>query len=194
MASASIPNEKLGVSPGKLKLIGLLSVILVVVLYLQYGGAGTEVAPAKSESHPTRKAKRKSELSPQKPADSSETPIKDLGDISSWKEPELATVIRYDPFALPAAFPQPKPTLTASLLSGELAGPDLDQEARDKKLQELSQSLAQLRQQGVQVIITKGDEFVAMIGKHVYHVGDEIGGFKITSIDADGVHVEGAVQ
>ena len=140
MASASIPQEHSGVSPGKLKLIGLLSVILVVVLYLQYGGAGTDATPTKAEPRQARAAKNSSAPSPPEQTDSKETAIKYLGDISSWKQPDLATVIQYDPFALPAAFPQPKPTLTASLLSGELDGPDLDQEAREKKLQQLNQS------------------------------------------------------
>jgi hypothetical protein len=197
VASPSLANDRLGVTPGKLKLIGLLAAMFVVVLYVQYGRSGDEVALTKPEPRAARASKRASKPSPQTASDSKYVPLKRSVDTSAWKEPELQTVTHYDPFALPPTFPQPKPTITASLLDGDLAaqaGPDLDEEARKDKLLQMQQSLAQMRQQGVQVIITKGDEFVALIGKKVYRVGDEIGGFKITSIDTNGVQVEGAIQ
>lgn len=197
MADKHAGSEKLGMTPGKLKLVGLLSVILVVVLYLQYGGSGAEVAPPKPTPRPSHVAKKTSKPPTQSTPSEQNFPLKQLTNISVWKAPQLDTVIQYDPFALPATFPQPKPKIAAGLSSEDLAalaGPDLDEQARKERLNQMNQTLAQLRQNGVQIIITKGDEFVAMIGNKVYHVGDEIGGFKITAIDDNGVQVEGAVQ
>ena len=45
MASSSAKNKKLGATPGKLALIGVLAVVLVGVLYVQFGGAGDESPP-----------------------------------------------------------------------------------------------------------------------------------------------------
>ena len=197
MANQPTASDRLGVSPAKLKLIGLLALILVAVLYIQYGRSGDEVVPTKPAARASRVAKKASKPLPQATPGTQKASSRGFVDISSWNEPELATVIQYDPFALPATFPQPKPKIAAGLSSEALAalhGPDMDEQAREEKLQQMHQTLAQLRKKGVQVIITKGDEFVALIGKDVYRVGDDIGGFKITSIDTNGVQVEGVIQ
>ena len=46
------------------------------------------------------------------------------------------------------------------------------------------------KQRGVHVIVREGDQYVAVIGDRMLHVGDEINGFTVTAIDPDGVHVE----
>jgi hypothetical protein len=46
-----------------------------------------------------------------------------------------------------------------------------------------------LKQQGVHAIIKREREYVAIIGDKEVHVGDEIDGFTVIAIDADGVRV-----
>jgi hypothetical protein len=191
-------KETLGVTPTKLKLICLLAVMLVAVLYLQYGRSSAEVAPTKPSARSTRAAKSDDATTSQSSPGKKENSASELVDNLSWNAPELASVIHYDPFALPAAFPQPKPTLVgvnpAEGGATVLAAAEMSEEARLNALRETQTELERLRKQGVQIILTEGDQFVAMIGKDTFHVGDEIGGFKITAIDSDGVHVERAVQ
>ena len=50
--------------------------------------------------------------------------------------------------------------------------------------------LEELKQRGVHVIVSKNDQYVAMIGDRMIHVGDEINGFTVTAIDPEGVRVE----
>jgi hypothetical protein len=189
-------NHGLGLTPGKLKLIGVLSAVLLGVLYLQFGGSEPEAPATKPAGKPRRTA-----AASDTPAAAGASPVRtasaELADISAWDTPELEQVVQYDPFALPAAFPQPKATAALALSesgASALAQAKLDEETRVKMQQQIEGELGKMRQQGVQVILTRGDQFIAMIGGKTYHVGDKIGGFTITAIDANGVHVERAVQ
>jgi len=198
VANTTTASAQLGVTPAKLKLIGLLAAILVVVLYIQYGRSGADVAPAAPESRSPRTSKRANKPARQVPNVSEQAPSIQPVDLAAWKTPELESVIRYNPFALPATFPQPKPTIVETPSSGITAAvaaqSALDEQDRLNAVQDMQVELETLKRQGVQVILTKDDQFVAMIGQKIYHVGDEIGGFKITAIDDNGVHVERAIQ
>ncbi len=56
---------------------------------------------------------------------------------------------------------------------------------------QLQMQLRELEQRGVQVIVRERDQYAAMIGDRVVHVGDEIDGFTVTVIDpTSGVRVE----
>jgi hypothetical protein len=190
-------SNRLGVTRGKLITMGVLAIAFLVVLRVEYGGSTPEVVPTKLSTRSSRRVKKSHAAAPTpSPNDKHEEPM-EVVDTASWAIPELTEVIAYDPFALPAAFPQPKAKI-ASDLSGasavSLADPGLDAATRLKEVERIRQELEQLRRQGVQIILTEGDQFVAMIGDETVRVGDKIGEFKITAIDADGVHVERAIQ
>jgi hypothetical protein len=188
-------NQGLGLTPGKLTLIGVLAVVLLGVLYLQFGGSEAE-APTTKPARKPRQAATASETAQSTSAAPKQAATSGLADISAWHTPALEKVVEYDPFALPAAFPQPKSSAAALELSNSSASAlaKFDEEARAKLQKQVESELGTMRKQGVQVILTRGDQFVAMIGGKTYHVGDEIGGFTITAIDASGVHVERAVR
>jgi hypothetical protein len=63
-----------------------------------------------------------------------------------------------------------------------LAASEVERKASESELQGL-------KKQGVGVIIKKKEEFVAMVGDQEVRVGDEINGFTVIAIDANGVQL-----
>jgi hypothetical protein len=197
MAKRQTGTSKPGLTRGKASLIGVLAVVLVAVLYVQYGryggGSSNDSTESLNARAPTSRAVPAAQpVSSDKQIDGdNETQAALLEfDQTKWKPPELSKVIAYDPFALPAGFPQPR---TASLNATE----DDDATAEEKSKQladalaDLRMQLDELKERGVHVIVGQKDQYVAMIGDRMIHVGDEINGFTVTEIDPkDGVRVE----
>ena len=196
MASKSARTDQAGATPKKLALIAVLGVVLIVVLYVQFGRPSEE-SPAVSVEPPVRprpvanrtKTRQVSELaaSAELSGDISTT------DFDKWRPQELATVIHHDPFALPASFPQPLP-MDAEAAFAELGDQSNEQAADavaslDQRIQQSRAELESLRNLGVQVLMRQGDGYVAMVGDRTIHVGDEINGFTVVAIDANGVRV-----
>ena len=210
MAEATKPS-KTGLTRGKAILIGVLSVVLVVILYVQFGGKGEKPADEAANYRPPRPALAvQTATSTTKPMTVASSAVpsngqasKDKGavpaaliDETRWKSPKLETVVAYDPFALPPAFPQ-----RATVKVGKTNGGDAliaavtadDAKKLAEAVKKSHMELEELRQQGVHVITRdlEGGQFVAWIGDRKLHVGDEINGFTVTAIDPDdGVHVE----
>jgi hypothetical protein len=189
--------KKAGVTPGKLTLIGVLAVVLCVVLYQQLRPL------VKTKNTPTQLATAahndatslKSAASLAEPVTTTDdnAPRKKTGTVTSWQSPNLASIVQFDPFALPASFPQPQNPDEQSAIAQNAAQAEeatADQEALDAERTKSESELEGLRQQGVAVIIKKKTEYVAIVGDQELHVGDEINGFTVISIDAkDGVRV-----
>jgi hypothetical protein len=129
-----------------------------------------------------------------KPPVGGEKVVSPVIDETRWKSPKLAAVIAYDPFALPATFPQPAKTAigdkgaNAEGLIAAAAADDAKKLA--EAVEKLRMQLEELKQRGVTVIIRENDQYAAWIGERMVHVGDEINGFTVTAIDLDGVHIE----
>jgi hypothetical protein len=188
-----------GLTRGKAVLIGVLSIVLLVVLYVQYGkyigDSGNVDAQAAASRAPARKLTRTETTSP---AELSAEPEGDAQaallefDQSKWKPPEVSKVIAYDPFALPAGFPRPSATGALNLAEGvtTVTAEEKSRQLADA-LAELRMQLDELKQRGVHVIVGQKNEYVAMIGDRQIRVGDEINGFTVTKIDLkEGVIVE----
>jgi hypothetical protein len=194
-------SKKLGLTPGKAVLIGVLGVALIGVIYIQFGSSGAhETAAATPGGRSRRPVASRAPAKPTAPADANATALEagDDGegattefDQSRWSAPELSTVVSYDPFALPQAFPQP-PLSTAQLMAdggrGALAAASAEQLADE--LQRLQSQLDELKNRGVHVIVSVDGEYVAMIGDRMLHVGDQINDFTVMQIDPGGVRVE----
>ncbi len=209
MAEANSSSKK-GLTPRKAILIGFLSVVLVVILYVQFGGEAAKPAGEVTKYRPPRPAVAV------QPLNSSGSPVtlasattpantltnKDtklvaprLIDETRWKSPKLATVVAYDPFALPSAFPQqpkgiqdPKAKGADGLIAAVAAD---DAKKLAEAVEQLHMQLEELRQRGVHVITRQDGKWVAWIGERKLQVGDTINGFTVTAIDPDdGVHVE----
>lgn len=201
--------QQLGATRGKLIAIAVLAVVLLGVLYKQFGGSPAKpVQPevpqsAAVEQEPSarpaaRAARRGKSASPVAETIAAVTAPVRLQSIDkeAWKPRNLATVIQYDPFALPAKFPQPVAVAKGNSANGDESSlADADASRLADTVAKLQTELEQLKQQGVHVIVLERDQYVALIGDRTIHVGDEIGnGFTVTAIRPDGVFVERKVQ
>ena len=195
-------SKRIGLTRGKAAIVAVLAVTLVVVVYVKYGPSGgsnrsggfvqafiARAAPKSGSA--TSEAQTKSQQPPRSALFST------AADASRWKSPDLSIVLAYDPFALPAEFPQSLQASGASR-SAQVAEADATeaQEADQmaEAIESLRMELEQLQQRGVHVIVRGRDQYVAMIGERTIHVGDEIAGFTVTAIEPDHVRVERKVQ
>jgi hypothetical protein len=200
VADAQSAQKKSGLTRGKAITISTLAVVLLVVLYLQFGSAGSEPNSEPVAYTPRRAVSTATGDQSQQPANEkkaqtasgSPVDVAAVVDLARWKSPNLADVVDYDPFALPKAFPQPRlADADATKAEGLIAAA-----AEDDK-QKLAEVLAQhqrqwqeLKQRGVHVIVRQHDEYVAVIGDQTVRVGDEVNGYTVTQIDSQGVQVE----
>ncbi len=194
----SKPNwvKQVGLTPGRMALIAVLALVFAVVLYIQLGGssakppaaAARSTAASESNDVPSKSSAKHDSSAAATGAARRKTVIR--GD---WQSPSMATVVEYDPFALPASFPQPPAPETTGVLAKNEANSRAEALAQRAALaaeREQTQSqLVGLRQQGVRVIIKRNDQYVAIVGDQEVHVGDQLNGFTVTAIDADSVHV-----
>jgi len=198
-------SSKNALTRGKAILIGVLAIVLVVILYIQFGGGGEKLAgkpvgyrpprPALAVEPGSSAANSLALAAAKMPSITEAGKDKDAAavlpiDVAQWKSPKLETITAYDPFALPQAFPQPPKNVaggakaSADGLIAAAAADDAKKlaEAVEKRLMKLEE----LKQRGVHVIVGEGDHYVAWIGERKLHVGDEINGFTVTAIDPDG--------
>jgi hypothetical protein len=207
-------SKKAGLTRGKAILIGVLAAVLLIVLYVQFGGSSETPTGGAPSYRPPRPA---AAVQPATPETKLVTPVvatpaptapigkqKDSTNVpvineSHWKAPPVATIIAYDPFALPSSFPQP-PKIVAAGKSADgndliaVAAADDAKRAADAA-EDLHLQLQQLIEQGVHAVFSEGNQYVAVVGDRVLHVGDEIEGFTVTAIDPDAapekvVHLE----
>lgn len=197
-------SERTGLTRSKAILIGLLAVVLVTVIYIQIGRYSGGDVVAEGLAVPEYRPPRPAGISPliaQAAADvpAASTRLADTAvfDQSKWKPPELAAVTAYDPFALPAAFPQP-PAANAVRLAAEADASSAESSTKASALAEAVESLRMeltaLQERGVHVIVRDGNKYVALIGDRTVHVGEDIEGFTVTAIEPDGVQVERKVR
>jgi hypothetical protein len=191
-------SKKLGLTPGKAVLIGVLGVALIGVIYVQFGtSAGSDTAAATPGGRSRRPAPPRTAVEPAASATTNEATVEAEGgtaidfDPTKWSAPELSTVVAYDPFALPKSFPQP-PISAAQLMAdgGRAALETASADQLADELQRLQSQLDELKNRGVHVIVSVHGEYVAMIGDRMVHVGDQINEFTVTEIDPSGVRVE----
>jgi hypothetical protein len=192
--------QKTGASPQKLALIGVLAVILLGVLYVQFVPTGddnpVEVPRTARAERPTRRAPVTTKGDARKAATDDNSPefLLESVDRRQWTAPALDEVVRYDPFALPAVFPQPVAVTLPGAKGAEpgvvAADVTADAESQAETIAEMQAKLVELRQRGVRVIIQGKKQATAVIGDRTVHVGDDVDGFTVKAIQPDGVVVE----
>jgi hypothetical protein len=189
--------KKTEVAPGKLALIGVLAVVLVIVLYLQYGdqlkSTAKNSASATTAAAPRSKPAKAKSAKKDGLAETDFELRKSTGSRATWQAPELASVVDYDPFALPASFPQLRQgeaeTALAQTEAQKTQDASVQQAALEAERTQLQSALTSLKQQGVQVIVKREDQYIAIIGDQEVRVGDEFQGFTVVAIDANGVRL-----
>jgi len=167
--------------------VGLLALILMVVLIVQFGSAGassqsidsTAVTVSDSGSRPTGDTRAGNRGAGRRPP-----PKLDR----AWPGFTLAKVLEYDPFAQGASLasaqrgiePGNKPENSAARKS----------EAAEKKRAERERALAQVRQEVVRTVVGTDKGFVAVVGAKTIRVGDRLHGFRVKEITPKGVVLE----
>jgi hypothetical protein len=200
VADAQSTAKRNGLTRGKAITIGLLAVVLLVVLYLQFGSAGSESNSESVAYTPRRHASTAAVDPSQQPAIekkaqgaiATNVDAAAVVDLARWKSPNLTDVVDYDPFALPRAFPQPRlgdtdATKAEGLIAAAAEG---DKQKLADELARQQMQWQELKQRGVHVIVRQHDEYVAVIGDQTVRVGDEVNGYTVTQIDSQGVQVE----
>lgn len=187
--------KQAGVTPGKLALIGVLAVVFAGVLYLQFATTKkpapvAALAPTPVTHAATIAAAASRQVAAQTPASERKKTLT----VGNWHSPQLASVVSYDPFALPAAFPKP-PTPEEAALAQSAAATSSEDAAEDAAEMAAARAqaesdLVQLKQMGVKAIIERDNKLVAIVGDKTVRVGDEIHGFRVIAIKGNDVWVE----
>ncbi len=215
MANKQSSAQQAGATPGKLALVGVLAVVLLGVIYSKYGGTTVQTAqpaaPRQAPRIPSTPAPKTVETL-SVPAAAASEPRKKTGTTDSWQSPDLASVVDYDPFRLQASLRQADRDweLAQSAAEKARAAAERAKQLKDAALAKMAaleqaerdrlaaievertaseSELQGLKKQGVGVIIKKKEEFVAMVGDQEVRVGDEINGFTVIAIDANGVQL-----
>jgi hypothetical protein len=192
VAKAQGSSSKNSLTRGKAILIGVLGIVLLAILYMQFGRHETSANPrAYRPPRPpgarklaTMGAKATNAATVAAPASTAPTQVIDK---SQWTPPQLAMVVSYDPFKLPKAFPQSVRVVAGSngQTKGELAASSEADKAKRaaERLGKIHLQLKEMKARGVSVIVGEGDQYAAMIDDRIVHVGDKINGFTVVEID-----------
>lgn len=177
-------NPMPAITPRQWAIIGALAVVLVAVIWLQLGGSeqsegGSGRAPAAGAAPAGRIP------APNSAADEAS---KRAGESlsASWPAFTLAEVAAYDPFQpFPTRSATPGPAPPAAV---KTTGP---QDTAQRKARQ-DQALAALRKTGITAVLRGPQEAMAIVGRRVIRVGDEIDGFRVVAIEPDGVVIKPA--
>jgi hypothetical protein len=164
-------------------LVAVLGVVLMGVVAWQILGTGGKPPSSGAIDSASEKAERTSRRAPRKfPAKSlpltptATTPMK-------WPTIALSQAIKHDPFA-----PEIPPGTVASLQGA--ASDEVAQAVEAERAALLAETLQALRERGVAMVLHTADGPVATIGDRMIKVGDKVGDYQVTEIDADGVVLE----
>jgi hypothetical protein len=156
-------RDKVGATPAKLALIGVLALVLAAVIVSNWPESAPPAMAAASAATPEVAVAAPESTA----AEQASSPFGQFADDADWPERPIKEVIAHDPFAV-AAWAIPPEGL------GE------DKKTTEKRIQELLHAESA-------IIFMSGDKRVARIGGQEFQVGDVIGGFKISDISSRGV-------
>lgn len=174
-------RKKIGVTPGKLLLVGVLGCVLVTVIRLQLGARETSGVSRSADRRVDRMRRRSSKASTERTGNHDVTAV--TRTAQQWPEIPLKKVLAHDPFALPPALAPPAPAPTPKQAAEGRANRQQDIELARSR----GQALAAVREQGIQMILVNPGDPVALVGDRPVRVGDVLEGFQVVAISADGI-------
>jgi hypothetical protein len=150
-----------GATPRKLATVGVLTLVLIAVVWHNAPESAEPVAEQAPQAPPLE---AKIEAAP--------APKPTLTILArKWPEISLDKAVRNDPFAMPSWY------LMAQAEEGT-AGASLARSA---------QVLEELKKQQTKIIVISNEDRIATIGDQSFRVGDMIEGFQVTEITTDGI-------
>ena len=174
--------KKIGATPAKLVVVGVLGVVLLAVVVPQLLGSQQHGPQqhSKSPEVPTNDSLSKTALKPQPhgnaPSENTSGPALSKTEnrpAPVWPQIPMEQILSYDPLAAPpwfiAAMSQPKENIKT---------------ARNEDNLEV---LEELEQQGASIVVITSQARVARIGDLQIRIGDRIEGFHVSDITTKGV-------
>ena len=154
--------ERMGATPGKLALIGLLSTVLVAVIVKQLPKGETESLHTSSTAIPQQLA----QTAEADPKDVNSKPDH-LREKTTWPVVKLSEALACDPFEPPTwAVQEQRIDTTESGQHGVLAD---------------------LQKKGASIVVISAGRKSAKIGPQRIHVGDILEGYQVTDITTQGI-------
>lgn len=161
-------QNKVGATPGKLAIVGVLSLVLVYVLFGDaiFGGSQSQakLRPRSTNENELSQPVAAQNATPGKPSEESIV-------HKDWPELEIETVVRFDPFGTKLPGDVERATLAATGESSQKDNVTL------QKIQEASEA----------IVIVSGGEKIARYGTMELRVGDQVGGYRVQDINNQGV-------
>ena len=171
-----------GISPAKLGLIIVLSVVLLVMIVVQFGGRWAHNATAKHKQ-------RAEEVTEDAVAVAdNRQPVESTPDNepSDWPTFRISQVMGHNPFALPEALrPAADPDQQAGQIEAVVTS--LLDPFQTKMRRRRDEFVASLQEQGVDMILMTPQGRVARVGELTLRVGDVVEGLRVQEINRNGV-------
>ncbi len=155
--------DKIGATPGKLALIGVLVLMLILVIVKQLPEGVSEYA----DTSPTTAAQRTTKTEMVRPIKLPGKSSQNERELTSWPEIKISETLANNPFTPPSWVVQEEPAVLAN--------------------NEDSGELAELQQQGASIVVIGQEEKSARIGDQKLHVGDILEGYRVTDITTQGI-------
>lgn len=170
----------------KWMLVGVLGVVLVGVVVWQLLPSGDATAVNESRgAAPNVEGEAPADRLPRRfPAKGVSLTASPTTIATQWPTIPLAKIVAHDPFA-----PETLPGVAAGAAASES---DAELAAQQERAAQLAETLEALRERGVNLVLHTADGPVATIGDRMIKVGDKVGDYRVTEIDADGVVLEPA--
>jgi len=182
MAEPKTPNRPFA-TPRQLVLIAVLGVVLAAALIVQFGGASSAPEPGVPAAGKSGASAAASGLSGTASLAASAgaaapAPAGSGGASRAWPRLDAQAAAAHDPFAVPAP-------MVLKLASEQQAREGAKPGQADPRKAEAA--LASLRSKGISAVLRNQRGAVAVIGNREVRVGDVIEGYRVVSIEADGV-------
>jgi len=179
-----------GFNMKKLVLIGVLAVILIAVIAFQLAGSSSTTARATANKGKQRNPGNPPANTPATPPtrqpqpnrsnQAAQTSQPENTTRRSWPSYALESVLAHDPFAAPGW------TRTSEEIDAAVAAPTTDSEV-ETVVNTDAILLAELKTQGVSMVMITEGKKVAKVGDKELREGDKIGGFVVKEINRQGV-------
>ena len=167
--------KRVGATPGKLALIGVLAVILAYVVISQLpNGSSSAAKPDPPSRRTPRRGANATTVEITKPAALAT-------EREAWPQPDLKQAVANDPFARPLWARVAQGQGSESPTNRSMA--QLAQAAEDAK----AEALAKLRAEGATMIVVLDGKPLALVGERQIRIGDRLEGFYVQDITASGI-------
>ena len=187
--------QRIGATPSRITLVGVLSVILIGSLIVQFGDSDGHESPSPSEAPSPSETPSESVLDKSRVTQSNglasdvvESPGRPRRFIR-WPSVRLGEVIDYDPFARPA--PEPDVSLESYTARRQ---PVETSRATIEAAPAVPSAVPPTVDLQVDMVVKSGNNWLAIVDQQEMRVGDVINGVKIKEISRDGVVVQRVVK